>query len=113
MTEGLGTGLLLVVGSIQEAFQGVSRERALYLGRKALASDLLQSEDRMYLTNAVAAVAMAGEVDEAQAGLERVIAAAERSGDRITAAGHRLTFAGCKRSGFSRRHFRATASNVS
>ena len=29
-------------------------------------------------------------MDDAQAGLERVIAAAERSGDRLTAAGHRL-----------------------
>jgi DNA-binding CsgD family transcriptional regulator len=44
----------------------------------------------MYLTSALAAVAMAGEVDEAQRGLARVIAAAERSGDRLTAAGHRL-----------------------
>ena len=44
----------------------------------------------MYLTSALAALAMAGEVDEAKAGLERVIAAADRSGDRLTAAGHRL-----------------------
>ena len=44
----------------------------------------------MYLTSALAALAMAGEADEAKAGLERVIAAAERSGDRLTAAGHRL-----------------------
>ena len=88
--RGLGTGLMLVVGSIEEALAGVSRERAVDLGRKALASDLLHSEDRMYLTSALAALAMAGELDEAQAGLERVIAVAERSGDRLTAAGHRL-----------------------
>jgi DNA-binding CsgD family transcriptional regulator len=88
--RGLGTGLMLVVGSIQEALAGVSRERAIDLGRKALSSGLLQSEDRMYLTSALAALAMAGEVDEANLGLERVIAAADRSGDRLTAAGHRL-----------------------
>ena len=88
--RGLGSGLMLVVGSIQEALAGVSRKRAVDLGRKALASDLPHSEDRMYLTSALAALAMAGELDEAQAGLERVIAVAERSGDRLTAAGHRL-----------------------
>ena len=55
--------------------------------RRALASGLLQSEDRIYLTNALAALAMAGEVDEARAGLAQVIAAAERRGDRLTAAG--------------------------
>ena len=81
---------MLVVGSIEEALEGVSRERAIDFGRKALASGLLQSEDRMYLSSALAALAMAGEMDDAQAGLERVIAAAERSGDRLTAAGHRL-----------------------
>ena len=88
--HGVGNGLMLVVGSIEEALEGVSRERAIDFGRKALASGLLQSEDRMYLSSALAALAMAGEMDDAQAGLERVIAAAERSGDRLTAAGHRL-----------------------
>jgi DNA-binding CsgD family transcriptional regulator len=88
--HGLATGLMLVVGSIEEALAGVSRARAVDLGRKALSSGLLQSEDRMYLTSALAALAMAGEADEAKAGLERVIAAADRSGDRLTAAGHRL-----------------------
>jgi DNA-binding CsgD family transcriptional regulator len=86
----LGTGLMLVVGSIQEALEGVSRERAVDLGRRALASGLPQLEVRIYLTNALAALAMAGEVDEAQAGLASVIAAAERAGDRLTAAGNRL-----------------------
>jgi DNA-binding CsgD family transcriptional regulator len=88
--SGLGTGLMLVVGSIEEALAGVSRERAIDLGRKALSSGLLQSEDRMYLVSALAALAMAGEADEAKAGLARVIASADRSGDRLTAAGHRL-----------------------
>ena len=88
--SGLGTGLMLVVGSIEEALAGVSRERAIDLGRKALSSSLLQSEDRIYLVSALAALAMAGEADEAKAGLARVIASADRSGDRLTAAGHRL-----------------------
>ena len=79
LEHGLGTGLMLVVGSMQEALEGVSRERAVDLGRKALASSLPQLGGRIYLTSALAALAMAGEVDEAQAGLARVIAAAERA----------------------------------
>ena len=88
--RGVGTGLMLVVGSIEEALEGVSRERAVDLGRRALARGLPQSEVRMYLTSALAALAMAGEVNEAEAGLASVIAAAERGGDRLTAAGHKL-----------------------
>jgi DNA-binding CsgD family transcriptional regulator len=88
--RGLGAGLLLVVGSIEEALLGESLDRARDLGRRAVASDLFASEDRMYLTSALAALAMAGEVDEAQVGLAKVIAAAQRSGDRLTAAGHQL-----------------------
>ena len=56
----------------------------------ALSGNLMQSEDRMYLTSALGSLAMAGEVNEALAGLAKVIAEAERSGDRLTAAGHRL-----------------------
>ena len=68
----------------------MSRERAIDLGRRALSSGLLQSEDRIYLVSALAALLMAGEADEAKTGFARVIASADRSGDRLTAAGHRL-----------------------
>ena len=88
--RGIGTGLMLVVGSIEEALEGVSRARAVDLARRALASGLPRPEVRMYLTSALAALAMAGEVEDAKAGLASVIAAADRGGDRLTAAGHRL-----------------------
>src|SRR5438067_1496407 len=40
------TGLLLVIGSIDAARHGHSRERAIDLGRRAIASDLVNHEDR-------------------------------------------------------------------
>lgn len=88
--RGLGTGLLLVVGSIEEALQGESLERAVDFARRALAGHVLESEDRMYLTSALATLAMAGMVDEALAGISTVIAAAQRSGDRLVVTGHEL-----------------------
>ena len=53
----------------------MSRERAIDLGRKALSSGLLQSEDRMYLVSALAALAMAGEIRRGKGGT--------RAGDRV------------------------------
>ena len=88
--RGLGTGLLLIMGSIEEALRGESLERTVDFARRALASDVLESEDRMYLASALAALVMAGMVDEALAGISTVIAAARRSGDRLVVAGHQL-----------------------
>jgi DNA-binding CsgD family transcriptional regulator len=88
--RGFGTGLLLVAAAIEEALQGESRERAVAFARRALSSDVLESEDRMYLSSALATLAMAGEVDEALAGISKVIGAGQRSGDRLVVAGNRL-----------------------
>ena len=78
------------MGSIEEALRGESLERTVDFARRALASDVLESEDRMYLASALAALVMAGMVDEALAGISTVIAAAQRSGDRLVVAGHQL-----------------------
>ena len=88
--DGLGNGLLLVVASLEEALQCGSLERSLDFGRRALDSDVLHCPDRMYLTSSLAAMAMAGKVDEALAGLAKVITTAQRSGDRLSVSAHQL-----------------------
>ena len=67
------TGFLLSVRAIEEGRLGENRIRSIELARQALTSDLIETADRFELVNAVAPLALAGEVDEALAGLARVI----------------------------------------
>ena len=60
------------------------------LARKALSSELIETADRFELVNAVASLALAGEVDEALAGLARVIDVGQRRGDQLAAQTHEL-----------------------
>ena len=85
LQHGLSSGLLLGVCSIEEARRGNSLDKAIGFGRRALSSDLIETPDRFELVNALAALAMAGEVAEALAGFERVIAVARRRGDQLAA----------------------------
>jgi DNA-binding CsgD family transcriptional regulator len=87
---GVATGLLLVIGAIDAARHGKSRERAIDLGRRAIASDLVETEDRLNLVSAVAALAMAGDVEQAEQDFAHIIAVAQRRGDRLAAASHQL-----------------------
>ena len=87
---GEATGLLLVIGSIDAARRGDSRQRAIDLGRRAIASDLVNHEDRLNLVSAFAALAMAGDVEQAEQDFAHVIAVAQRRGDRLAAASHQL-----------------------
>ena len=85
LQHGLSSGLLLGVCSIEEARRGTSLDKAVAFGRRALSSDLIEMPDRFELVNPLAALAMAGEVAEALAGFERVIAVARRRGDQLAA----------------------------
>src|SRR3954467_5452144 len=60
------------------------------LARQALTSDLIETADRFELVNAVVALALAGEVDEALAGLARVIEIGQRRGDQLAVQTHEL-----------------------
>lgn len=84
------TGFLLSVSAIEEARLGENRVRSAALARKAMASELIDTADRFELVNAVAALALAGDVDEALAGLARVIEVGQRRGDQLAAQTHEL-----------------------
>ncbi len=87
---GRATGLMLVIGAIDAARHGVDRDRAIDLGRRAIASDLVRHEDRLNLVSAFAALAMAGDVDRAEQDYAHVIDVSQRRGDRLAAAAHQL-----------------------
>ena len=84
------TGFLLSVRAIEEGRLGENRLRSTELARKALTSELIETADRFELVNAVASLALAGEVDEALAGLGRVIDVGQRRGDQLAVQTHGL-----------------------
>ena len=84
------TGFLLSVGAMEEARLGENRSRAVELACEALASELVETADRFELVNAVAALALAGDVDQALAGLARVIDIGQRRGDQLAVQTHQL-----------------------
>jgi DNA-binding CsgD family transcriptional regulator len=88
--EEIRTGFLLSVRAIEEGRLGENRVRSVEFARAALASDLIETADRFELVNAVAPLALAGEVDEALAGLARVIEAGQRRGDQLATQTHQL-----------------------
>jgi DNA-binding CsgD family transcriptional regulator len=88
--DGAAIGLMLVIGSIDAARHGTSRARAIDLGRRAIASDLVETDDRLNLVSACAALAMAGDVEQAEQDLVHIIGVAQRRGDRLAAASHQL-----------------------
>jgi DNA-binding CsgD family transcriptional regulator len=84
------TGFLLSIRAMEEARLGENRAEAAELARKALASELIETADRFELVNAVAALALAGDVEEALTGLARVIEVGQRRGDQLAAQTHEL-----------------------
>ena len=84
------TGFLLSVRAIEEGRLGEDRARSVELAREALTSELVETPDRFELVNAVAALALAGEADEALAGLARVIDIGQRRGDHLAVQTHEL-----------------------
>ena len=82
--DAIGSGFLLGVRAIEEARLG--ENRAASAARPEGAGErALETADRFELVNAVAALALAGEVDEALAGIRAVIAAGQRRGDQLAA----------------------------
>jgi DNA-binding CsgD family transcriptional regulator len=80
-----GTGFLLGIRSGELARQGEELDRAVDLARRCLASDLINTPDRLELVNPLAALAMAGAIDEVFAAFSRVISVAQRRGDHLAA----------------------------
>ena len=86
----LGSGVLLGAGAIEETRRGVSRRRAVELARRALASPIGDARDRLYRVNAIHALTLAGEVEDAEAALRTGIEDARRAGDRFASAGYHV-----------------------
>jgi DNA-binding CsgD family transcriptional regulator len=84
--ESIQAGALLATGAIEEARRGISRERAVELARRAAASGIGRTPERIYLGNALYALMLAGEVEEAESGLQAGIEDARRAGDRFSGA---------------------------
>jgi len=84
--EPVRAGYLLAAGAFEEARRGVSRDRAMDLARRAVASGIAATRDRLYLVSAAYALELAGELDEAAAAVDLVIEHASRAGDRLSAA---------------------------
>jgi DNA-binding CsgD family transcriptional regulator len=84
------TGFLRSVRAIEEGRLGEDRVRCVDLAREALTSELFDTPDRFELVNAVGALALAGEADEALAGLARVIEVGQRRGDQLAVQTHEL-----------------------
>jgi DNA-binding CsgD family transcriptional regulator/tetratricopeptide (TPR) repeat protein len=83
--EPIHSGVLLGAGAIEEARRGISRERAVELARRALATPVASAWERLYgLTMAVQALMLAGEVEAAESELGTGIVDARRAGDRYS-----------------------------
>ncbi len=89
--ESIQSGTLLAVGAIEETRRGISRERAVELGRRALAAPNTGGlREWLYLVNACYALTLAGEVADAELGLNTGIEDARRAGERFTGAVYQL-----------------------
>jgi DNA-binding CsgD family transcriptional regulator len=84
--ESIQAGALLATGAFEEARRGISRERAVELARRAAASGIGRTPERIYLGNGLYALMLAGEVEEAESGLRAGIEDARRAGDRFSGA---------------------------
>jgi hypothetical protein len=83
-------GVLLGAGAIEETRRGASRQRAVELARRALASPIGDARDRLYCVNAIHALALAGEVEDAETALRAGIEDARRAGDRFASAAYHV-----------------------
>jgi DNA-binding CsgD family transcriptional regulator len=88
--ERIHGGTLLATGAIEEARRGVFRVRAVELARRAIATGIGATPERLYLVNAIYALTLAGEVQEAATTMETALEQARRDGDRFSAAAQHL-----------------------
>jgi DNA-binding CsgD family transcriptional regulator len=89
--EPIQSGTLLAAGAIEETRRGVSRERAADLARRATAAPNTGGlREWLYLVNACYALTLAGEVADAELGLNAGIADARHAGERFTGAVYQL-----------------------
>jgi DNA-binding CsgD family transcriptional regulator len=88
--ERIHGGALLATGAIEEARRGVSRARAVELARRAIATGIGATPERLYLVNGIYALTLAGEVEEAATTMETALEQARREGDRFSAAAQHL-----------------------
>ena len=89
--EPIHSGVLLAVGAFEETRRGIARDRAVELARRALATPGGSARERLYaVNNAVQALALAGEVKDAESALHAGIEEARHAGDRYAFAAHHL-----------------------
>jgi DNA-binding CsgD family transcriptional regulator len=85
------SGTLLAAGAYEEARRGVSLGRAVELATRAFASEVVSSDEQLYLVDALWALLLAGRSAAAVAAMNDTIESARRTGDRLTAAAFQLT----------------------
>jgi DNA-binding CsgD family transcriptional regulator len=79
-------GVLLATGSIEETRRGLDRELTIQLARRALSTGTAGTYEALYLINAIYALTLAGNVDDATAACREVLAVCQPQGDRFTTA---------------------------
>jgi class 3 adenylate cyclase/DNA-binding CsgD family transcriptional regulator len=79
-------GELLALGAFEEARRGVDRERTVELARRAVASGVTNTRERLYFVNALYALTLAGQFEEAATALDDGVEHSRRAGDRVAAA---------------------------
>jgi tetratricopeptide (TPR) repeat protein len=84
--QAIGSGVLLSAGAIEETRRGIDRARAMDLARRALATETVGTYEVLYLINAITALALTGNVEEAMISCSKVLAACRRRGDRFGTA---------------------------
>jgi DNA-binding CsgD family transcriptional regulator len=84
-TNPIEAGTLLATGAYEEARRGIRRERAVELARRAVASGVANTRERLYFLNAIYGLTLAGHFDEAAAALNEAIERSRHAGDRLAA----------------------------
>jgi tetratricopeptide (TPR) repeat protein len=79
------SSVLLAAGAMEEARRGIDRGRAVELARRAVASPR-GARERLQSVNAIYALTLAGEVEDARSAADAAIESARRAGDRYAAA---------------------------
>ncbi len=91
LVAGIGAGVLLAAWAIVEARRGHSRARAVEFAERALGTGAFEEAgERLNIVNALFALSLAGEVDEAEQTYSVLISSMQKQGDLFSLAAFQL-----------------------
>ena len=91
LVAGVGAGVLLAAWAIVEARRGHSRARAVEFAERALRTGAFEKAgERLNIVNALFALTLAGEVDEAEQTYSALISSMQKQGDLFSLAAFQL-----------------------